>query len=242
MDTILKQIGRYNSAIMNDKEFKKSTKEYKMKTGVKPKEEPTLFDDTHQRIRPLWLESKKNEPVEVDQSELKGKDLLKRVYQGGAKVKPKEILDKVLKSDTKIIKHLDEHVKEGNYDQKDIKQAKMLRNQIKEIAETKLTPAIRLPKSNPLWKYSNPNIAQNQATRLLGKDAILYKSERKDKKYQILDPEGNWVSFGQMGYEDFTKHRDQKRRENYLNRASKIKGEWRQNEYSPNALAMRILW
>jgi hypothetical protein len=45
-----------------------------------------------------------------------------------------------------------------------------------------------------------------------------------------------------MEYQDFTKHLDQKRRENYLKRASGMKGDWRTNPYSANALAMRVLW
>ena len=31
-----------------------------------------------------------------------------------------------------------------------------------------------------------------------------------------------WVHFGQMGYEDFTKHKDLKRREKYLTRTAKM--------------------
>ena len=58
----------------------------------------------------------------------------------------------------------------------------------------------------------------------------------------IQDDDGKWVHFGQMKYEDFTKHGDQDRRENYLKRASGMKGNWRGNPYSANSLAMRILW
>lgn len=67
-------------------------------------------------------------------------------------------------------------------------------------------------------------------------------STRKDKKYMIQDPNNKWVHFGQMGYEDYTKHRDDNRRMNYLNRASKIKGRWKTNKYSPNNLAIHLLW
>lgn len=58
----------------------------------------------------------------------------------------------------------------------------------------------------------------------------------------IQDPNNKWIHFGQMGYEDYTKHRDENRRMNYLNRASKIKGHWKTNKYSPNNLAIHLLW
>jgi hypothetical protein len=45
-----------------------------------------------------------------------------------------------------------------------------------------------------------------------------------------------------MGYEDFTKHKDDKRRENYLKRTTNIPGNWKDNKYSPNNLSRNILW
>lgn len=57
-----------------------------------------------------------------------------------------------------------------------------------------------------------------------------------------MSPSGKLVHFGQMGYEDFTKHKDKKRRASYLRRASKIKGDWKADKFSPNNLAMNILW
>jgi hypothetical protein len=81
------------------------------------------------------------------------------------------------------------------------------------------------------------------AYKYLGKTAKLYKSNKKDKKYMILDKKNNkWISFGQMGYEDFTKHKDKLRRKNYLTRSKKIKGDWENNKYSPNNLSRNILW
>ncbi len=50
------------------------------------------------------------------------------------------------------------------------------------------------------------------------------------------------INFGDIRYSDFTKHNDSKRREAYLNRAYNIRGEWMDNEYSPNNLAIAILW
>jgi len=45
-----------------------------------------------------------------------------------------------------------------------------------------------------------------------------------------------------MGYEDFTKHKNLKRRQNYLTRSTNIKGDWKKNKYSPNNLSIHILW
>jgi hypothetical protein len=58
----------------------------------------------------------------------------------------------------------------------------------------------------------------------------------------VQSPTGKWIHFGAIPYEDYTKHKDQERRERYLNRAENIKGSWRQNKYSPNNLAIHLLW
>ena len=98
--------------------------------------------------------------------------------------------------------------------------------------------------SKKLKKYSNPILAQKMAYKYLGKTAKLYPGKKKDKKYSIFDKKNKkWVSFGQLGYEDYTKHRDKKtRRKSYLARATKIKGNWKKNKYSPNNLSIHILW
>ena len=64
-----------------------------------------------------------------------------------------------------------------------------------------------------LKKYSNPEIVVQRAIKLYGKDVDIRVSTRKDKKYMIYDPKKRqWISFGQMGYEDYTKHGDEIRR------------------------------
>lgn len=73
-------------------------------------------------------------------------------------------------------------------------------------------------------------------------DAEIYLSATKDKKFAVRTPDGKVVNFGQKGYDDFTKHRDEQRRENYLNRATNINGNWRRNKYSANNLAINVLW
>ena len=72
--------------------------------------------------------------------------------------------------------------------------------------------------------------------------AEIYLSATKNKKFAVRTPDGRVVNFGQKGYDDFTKHQNQQRRENYLNRAMKIKGNWKEDKYSPNNLAINVLW
>jgi hypothetical protein len=74
-------------------------------------------------------------------------------------------------------------------------------------------------------------------------------SDQPGKKLMIEDPSGRTVHFGATGYNDFLLYSlqgnkqlaDEKRRL-YLARAQKIKGNWRQDKYSPNSLAIYILW
>jgi len=97
--------------------------------------------------------------------------------------------------------------------------------------------------SKQLYKYSTPITAQKKAHKYLGKSAHIYPADKKDKKYKVYDPKHNkWVNFGQLGYEDYTKHKDKTRRKNYLARSLKIKGNWKKNPYSPNNLSIHILW
>jgi hypothetical protein len=101
----------------------------------------------------------------------------------------------------------------------------------------------RFPKDNIIWNVSNPKIVQNKANKFLGKDNTIYLSTRKDKKYMILDKNTNkWVHFGSLLYEDFTKHADLIKKNRYLNRATNIKGDWKENKYSPNNLSINLLW
>lgn len=71
----------------------------------------------------------------------------------------------------------------------------------------------------------------------------IFLSDRPAKKYMVFDPTNEkWVHFGAMGMEDYTYHQDEKRRQNYLKRATAIKGKWKNNKYSPNNLAINLLW
>lgn len=96
-------------------------------------------------------------------------------------------------------------------------------------------------KLKQLKNVSNPYEANRKA--LYYYNQYLSVSERKDKKYKIYDPyKEKWVHFGHIKYQDFTKHKDEERRQRYLKRASHIKGDWKDNIYSPNVLSMLILW
>jgi hypothetical protein len=74
-------------------------------------------------------------------------------------------------------------------------------------------------------------------------------SDRKGKKKMVLVKRGDKVKlvhFGQKGYEDFTQHKDKKRRENYLKRSGGIRGKGgkltKNDPFSPNYWARRELW
>ena len=67
-------------------------------------------------------------------------------------------------------------------------------------------------------------------------------STRKNKKYIIMNDDQKYIHFGDLRYEDFTKHQDLKRLNNYISRATQIRGNWRKDKYSPNNLAINLLW
>lgn len=105
--------------------------------------------------------------------------------------------------------------------------------------------ANKINKSDEIWNYSNPKEVQKKAKKYLGNDVKIYRSTRKDKKYMVLDPNTNkLVHFGSFNppMEDFTKHKDPIRRERYLARATKIKGNWKDNPYSSNNMSINLLW
>ena len=103
--------------------------------------------------------------------------------------------------------------------------------------------------SNGYTKYkqlitvSNPEIVQNNLNKYFGTPTDLYVSNRKNKKYMIFNPNTNkMIHFGDIRYNDYTKHKDDKRRSNYLKRATKIHGLWRDDSYSANNLSLYGLW
>jgi hypothetical protein len=99
-----------------------------------------------------------------------------------------------------------------------------------------------MSKKNMIYKYSNPPEVYRLASKYLGKKAKIGLSTRKNKKYMVTRPDGKIVHFGQMGYQDFTRHKDKTRRKNYLTRSSKIRGNWKSDKYSANNLSINLLW
>jgi len=91
-----------------------------------------------------------------------------------------------------------------------------------------------------LKKYSNPKIVLKKLNNYYGKYANLFLSTKKNKKYMIQNPYNNkWIHFGQMGYEDFTRHKDDKRRLLFQIRNSK----WAiAPQYTARNLAYYLLW
>jgi hypothetical protein len=103
--------------------------------------------------------------------------------------------------------------------------------------------AEKIPKQDEIWKWSNPEKVAEMARKYLGDMAVVFRSTKPKKKYMIFDPVNKkWVFFGEINYEDFTKHKDEKRRENYLTRTASMKGNWKNNKYSANNLSRNILW
>lgn len=98
-------------------------------------------------------------------------------------------------------------------------------------------------KEEEILKYSNPTKVNRKAKEYLGSDVDIRLSTEPKKKYMVYNPHLNkWIHFGQMGYEDFTKHLDPIRRHNYLTRTAFMRGDWKKNRYSPNNLSRNILW
>jgi hypothetical protein len=93
-----------------------------------------------------------------------------------------------------------------------------------------------------ICEVSNPELVLKQLKKYYGNDVDLYLSSSKNKKYMVFDEDGKKIHFESLLYQDYTKHKDKKRRENYLKRASNIKGKWKQNPFSPNMLSIILLW
>lgn len=93
-----------------------------------------------------------------------------------------------------------------------------------------------------VYKYSNPNIVFDKADVVFDNNNFdIDISTRKNKKYMIRGDftEGKWVHFGQMGYEDFTKHKDEKRQDAFIKRNA----NWIERPVnSPAFLSYVLLW
>ena len=81
----------------------------------------------------------------------------------------------------------------------------------------------------------------NKLSKMIYKKSVV-PSTRKNKKYMILNDDDKYIHFGDSRYEDYTKHQNEERLQNYLSRATKIEGNWKKDKYSPNNLAINLLW
>lgn len=142
----------------------------------------------------------------------------------------------------KILSHLQEHIKSGEADEQDYIQSNLIKKEIKKLSNYILIPVQDLSSNDKLFYISNPKKAQYNAFKYLGPSAILYKSFKPNKKYKILNQYTNkYIDFG-SNMEDYLYHQNEDRRNNYLKRASNIKGNWKNNPYSKNNLSINILW
>ena len=69
---------------------------------------------------------------------------------------------------------------------------------------------------------------------------IILKSHRPDKKYDAFVDGRKIVSFGAKGYEDFTTHKNEERKQRYLNRHRKNE-DW-ENPLSAGFYSRWLLW
>ena len=107
-----------------------------------------------------------------------------------------------------------------------------------------MNDTLNIARFNQLLTVSNPTTVKKNLKKYIPKNTPeLFISNRKNKKYMILNPITNkFIHFGSLAYEDFTKHNDLQRQKNYIIRASNIKGDWRTDKYSPNNLSLYLLW
>ena len=72
-------------------------------------------------------------------------------------------------------------------------------------------------------------------------NAIIKPSTRNGKKFMVIY-DNKTTHFGDINSPDYTKTNDNTKKNAYLARATKIKGEWKKNKYSANNLAINLLW
>ncbi len=77
------------------------------------------------------------------------------------------------------------------------------------------------------------------------KVGVPVKSDRKNKKFKVLTPMGKIIHFGEVGYQDFTQHKDKKRQISYCKRSAGIRDKQgkltKDNKESANYYS-RKLW
>ena len=105
--------------------------------------------------------------------------------------------------------------------------------------------SINNQKYTELLTVSNPKQVSLNLKRYFKNEKVvpnLLLSSRKNKKYMIISEDGTRSHFGDINYQDFTKHQDKNRQLRYLTRANAIRGNWKNDMYSPNNLSIHVLW
>jgi hypothetical protein len=82
--------------------------------------------------------------------------------------------------------------------------------------------------------------SRSQAKSRKVKLSKIARSPRAEKKYRAYFSDGTHTDFGAAGMSDFTRHRDEARRQRYLKRHSR-RENWN-NMKSAGALSRYILW
>ena len=90
-----------------------------------------------------------------------------------------------------------------------------------------------------ICKVSNPELVLKQLKKYYGKHVDLYLSTSKHKKYMVFNEDGKKIHFGSIIHEDYTKHKDKIRRDNFGTRNKKWKDA---DKYSPAHLSYYLLW
>ena len=77
---------------------------------------------------------------------------------------------------------------------------------------------LNIARFNQLLTVSNPTTVKKNLKKYIPKDTPeLFISNRKNKKYMILNPDTNkFVHFGSLIYEDLTKHQNKERQKTTL--------------------------
>jgi hypothetical protein len=91
-----------------------------------------------------------------------------------------------------------------------------------------------------ILKVSDPIEVKRRGYEIYNRPVFL--SYRKYKKYMIEDDNGKYRHFGDMRYEDGTYHKNPTRILSYHKRMSNIKGNWRNDPFSPNILSLVLTW
>ncbi len=83
--------------------------------------------------------------------------------------------------------------------------------------------------SKTLKKVSNPTTVTRKAKQIYGTGVKIVESRAKGEKYALIKPDGKRNKFGSIDYEDYTKHKNATRRDNYLKRSAGVKSNWKGN-------------